>query len=255
MPRRHAAITTTILGLCLLTGCAPEDEVAPPASPTPSETVSLGSLVTPTASDGGRAEVAESAISSYEDRFGWSYDWAVGIENTSATDLLLSVEFDDHVADADGEDESRNWTLYTIPPGQTMYHGNQTGSNATEPVTITPVITEARWIPMASLAAQNVGAGFELTAWDLDREGSEYVARVSLTSLGTESQALSVMVLFRDAKGELLGAMDAPPDPFTDPGDYDLEETFRESWWLHAADLSASTVTVKSTCCPVVYPA
>lgn len=254
MLRRPAIIAVTFLGLCLLTGCTPEDAFAPPPA-IPSQTVSLRDLVTPTASDGGRAEVAESAISSYEDRFGWSYDWAVGIENTSATDLLLSVAFDDHVADAAGKAESRNWTLYTILPGQTMYHGNQTGSNSTEPVTIAPVVTEASWIPMASLAAQNVEAGFDLTKWELGREGGEYVAHVSLRSRGTETQSLDVMVLFRNTRGELLGAMDGTTRGITDPGDYDIEETFRGSWWLPAADLSASAVTVRSTCCPVVYPA
>jgi len=245
MPQRSAAaLATAVLGVGLLAGCTstsapdgtPSSGMSQPASP-----------VRDTATDGGGAEIVESAVTPLKD----AYIWAVGVKNTSASDLLLVVRFDGHLGDEVGANASR--ALYTILPGQTMYAGARTATDLV-PARISPAVTETRWVPMTVLAESDMDAGVNLIEGGLEHGSESYIARVSFSTrgVGVPPQTVDLLVLFRDAKGALLGAMATGATTTAALGASGIRSTFAFSAWPPGADESTSAATISVSCCAVI---
>lgn len=258
----HSTAPIRILGVLLLcvtltTACTSEPPPGngSPPSPSASDAVPLTEQTTSTASDGGHVEFAESAVTAFEDEHGRdAYTWAVGVTNTSATDLLVYALYDRALIDRDGVTHSYPETaVYTVLPGQTMYQGDVTSTDFV-PTGIAPVLTSATWVRMAALAEQGVDAGLELTDGALQRDGDTFVARVSFTSrgIGVAEQLVDVLVVFRDTAGKLLGALVAGETKTFAAGPHDAEASFARDRWLPEADPATSVATINVSCCEAV---
>ncbi|GIG67198.1 hypothetical protein [Phytomonospora endophytica] len=234
-----AALAAVIIGVGLLAGCTSASQPDDPPSPT----VSNSAPVTDTAGDGGRAEIVESAVTALKD----AYIWAVGVKNTSASDLLVVVRL------SGGEETNVNGVLHTILPGQTMYTGARVKADAA-PATISPSVTETRWVPMETLARNDMDAGVELIEGGLEHGSDSYIARVSFSTrgVGVPAQTVELLILFRDAEGVLLGGMATGSTGVAAAGASAIRSTFDFAEWPAGADEAASTVTISVSCCAVI---
>ncbi|WP_285662266.1 hypothetical protein [Actinorhabdospora filicis] len=185
--------------------------------------------------------------------YGTDYWWAVAIKNTSATDLLVTVDFDSGGTAADGRDHGERVKLHTILPGQTMYTGRFTGGK-NPPVKLNPFVVETEWYPMSELALRGFDAGLELTEGGFDSATSTYVhATYTSRSVGVQDQPVDILVALRDSRGKLLGAIRVsaggnavPAGPRTIAGDFD------EDRWPPEADRAKSQILISSTCCAII---
>lgn len=254
MLRRTAM--AALVCLALLAGCTPgEGADGDPPSPAPSDPVPLSQLMTPTAADGGRIEIVESAITPFKDEIGRdTFAWAMGVKNTSTTDLLVSSLIDRvFTYSGDKAEDFATEKVYSILPGQTVYQGNNTSGGAA-PAKMTPVVKEARWIPLAALDTRGKAVGVEPVGGELVLDGEKLTARASFTSNQANVGPLVVylQVVFRDSKGRLLGGMwSTSPFQPTGPGPHEVTATFKASDWLPGADESTSTATVYAGCCSI----
>lgn len=252
MPRRMTA--TALICLGLLAGCSETPPTGVDDAPVSSVPEPLSAQTTDAASDGGQLEFTESAVTAFKDDHGRdAYTWAVGVRNTSTSNLLVYALYDRTLIDTEGESHSYPETqVYTVLPGQTMYQGNITSTDFV-PAEIAPTVTSAAWVPMAALAEQGADAGVELSEGTLGHGTDKLIARVSFVSrgIGVRDQMVGVLVLFRDAEAELLGAVLVGETMTSAPGAVDLERSFETSHWLPKADESTSTATISVSCCGI----
>lgn len=255
MSRRRGLWAATALCLSVLTACSGTAEPEPTPSQPTSSTPPPPMVTTPVASDGGSAQIAETGLTVAPDTDGTGaeYWWAVAIKNTSATDLLVTVDFDRGDIDAGGQKHGQPNKLHTILPGQTIYTGRR-ASSSTVPVKLDPTIVASRWYPMSELTGRGFNAGLELTEGAFVSETGTYVRAAYISRhVGVPDQVVDILVVLRDGKGLLRGALRVNAHGSALPaGPHVMEDSFDADDWPPGADRAKSQITISSTCCAII---
>lgn len=254
-------LTAAALSGLVLAACTAEDGGDEPPAATPS--APLPALAgQPSASDGAAVTLSEQSFTVTDERDSGPTDvvWAAVLENTSATDLLTYVDVELTWSNAAGDqqvfgwDESPQQRSYDVLPGQTTVVGGAT-TVPFAPEALDVSIHSDEWYPMQELDAHGVSAGVDVTSASIDVDDSVDVSAVYLASYDDRHRGgdedLRLLVVLRDAAGDLLGAV-ADEFPFAVPAPGEEQEqrgSVRLSQWPAAADENTSEVMIVKFCC------
>lgn len=252
---RLARVTAFLLGASLfLAGCTGEDPDTPPASTAPSTSDVLSApTATASAADGGVAEVGESTFTVVDPAHNGGVDvaWAGEIANTSTTDLLVYVNLQLTFTGKDGENHVEPWEgFFDVLPGSTTIKGRVMTLDFV-PEALDVAVADEKWYPVADLAARgkSVGASVSTAKIEVDDDEVTVEAAVDAAYTGVVSGTYQLLLVFRDAKGKLLGAAEAGDVPGLGAGSVTVEGSIPRRWWPDGADPGESGAALVKTCC------
>ena len=249
---------TALVLTCVLALAAACDRGSPEAEP-PSASLSSsasaldGIQTTETASDGGTLAIDHGLTVRENVVRGSAFEksWVVTVHNTSATDMLLFVEYAMVWRYEDGDTERGSARLMAIRPGQEVAAGDSLGGSR-RPVALDIEPSRTVWAPLAALVTYGSDAGSTVTDLRLEpplddgRVRVEYVLE-SHYAAQFAGLGLDAVAVLRDDSGRLLGG-------------YRLKETsvgpsvlvsdgIPDEMWLDAS-YQKSTVSVSSAYVP-----
>jgi hypothetical protein len=263
--RRPIAAALSCLLLVACTGDDGGDD--PPATPgqTPSTADPSGPLPQlreqPSASDGGTVTLREQSFTVLDERATGPTDvvWAAVLENTSATDLLAYVDVELVWTNAAGDRQVFEWhespqqrSYDVLPEKATVVGGATTVPFAPDAVEVS--VHSDEWYPMQDLDANGVSVGVDVTQASIDVDNAVRVRAGYLSSYDDRyrggDEDLRLLVVLRDAAGDLLGAVAGTLDfavPL--PGEQEQGGSVRLSQWPAAADENTSELVIVKVCC------
>jgi len=261
-------LTATALSCFVLAACTGGDggDDAPGPVPTPSTAGPAGPppqlAQQPSASDGATVVLREQSFTVLAERETGPADvvWAAVLENASATDLLAYVDVELTWTSSAGDrqvfewDESPQQRSYDVLPGKATVVGGAT-TVPFVPDALDVSVHSDEWYPMQDLGVQGISAGLDLTRASIDVEQAVRVRAVYQSLYDDrhrgDEEALRLLVVMRDAAGELLGAEAGELD-FAVPVSGEAQEqrgSVPLSRWPAAADENTSEVVIVKVCC------
>lgn len=252
---RFARATAFLVGITLLlAACDGGDPADPAPSPTASTSDAPAALkATTSASDGGVAEVGESTFTVVDPAHNGGVDvaWAGEIANRSATDLLVYINLQLTFTGGDGKKHVEPWEgFFDVLPGSTTVKGRvMTLDFAPEALDV--AVADEQWYPVADLAAQGMSVGASVSTSKVEVTDDEVTveAAVDAAYTGVVSGSYRLLLVFRDAKGKLVGAAEAADVSALGAGSTTVEGSIPRRWWPEDADPGESGAALVKTCC------
>ncbi|MEV0649460.1 hypothetical protein AB0I28_29805 [Phytomonospora sp. NPDC050363] len=248
---RAAGVLLALSPLLFASACGGRPSLPPDPEP-PATTLTEPLRALGSASDGGAAQLAETAFTVVDPSHNGGVDvaWAGEVANTSATDLLVYVNLELTWTDGDGSTHVEPWEgFFDVLPGATAVKGRVMTLDFV-PTALDVTIADQRWRPVADLTARSITVGAEVTSSRVEKGADEVgVEAEVVSSYSADSGNAQLLLVFRDAGGKLLGAAEAEDVTGLTAGAHTVDGDIPLRWWPDKADAAESGAALVRVCC------